>query len=187
MAENSKIEWTTHTFNPCVSDRWLWVSPEASLVRKGMAPYAKGDSVPHIKAQFGIFGERSAVVRVEIAALLVPTVRASESVSGIDLVSPALKLARMAKAAPLHAFAIDVPWRISATRRSLARYFADLGACFWRVLFAETITWPCPRRCTHLRAALFRHALALHRRDEGCSSFQPALFGGFASGQISHG
>lgn len=161
MAENSKIEWTDHTFNPCGSSRWLRVSPEAGLVRKAVASLAKGNAVPHIKAQFGKLGEWSNVVGVQISAPVVTTVCAGESVAQVDLVSPAFQFGGMAQAAPFNSLAVDISRSFGTTKGLGARFFADFFARFQRQFNPPSPAWFAEMGATYLGPRILAVRLAL--------------------------
>ncbi|MGF6434357.1 hypothetical protein ABIE91_009577 [Bradyrhizobium elkanii] len=157
MAENSKIEWTDHTFNPCRSGRWLRVSPKVGLMCEGVAANAEGDAVPHIEAQVGVIGKRSDVVGVEITARIVTTMGAGKSIAAINIVAPPLQFRSVAQPTPLNPKTINVSRRVFASHSTLARSFADLLPSFQCVLFPQPVARATFSRRPHLGPAFFRH------------------------------
>ena len=69
MGENTKIEWCHHTFNPWGLSRWLRIAPETGSMCEAVAPFTKGDAVPHVKSQFWVLHEWPNMVSIQIAAI----------------------------------------------------------------------------------------------------------------------
>lgn len=181
MAENSKIEWTTHT-----SRCGLRVSPQFGDVREVVTADAKRDAIPSVESEFGVCGEVPDVVSVKIATSVVTAMRARKPVATEDIIAPALQLGGRPQASAFNSLAINIARSILAPSGILSRLGADLRSRFIRMLFTEAITRPSLCRCAHLGTAFVRHALALHRRNECLSPLFPSLFDNFAAGH-SHG
>ena len=181
MAENSAISWTTHTFNPWRSGSGLRVAPERKAVREQMTAFAERDAIPDVEPVIREVGERFDVVRVQVPAGVVSAVDAGEAIALVDVEAPSLQVGGSTNASALDALAVDEAGRLSATKGLLARRGADLSSGLRRVLGAYAIARPCLGGRAHLGAALGRHRLPLHGRDEACAPFFPTLPGRFAA------
>lgn len=149
MAENSKIEWTTH--GSCFG---LRISPKRDVVSKFMTTDAKSDPVPHVEPVVWVSSKRQDVVGVEIAPSVIAAVGAAELVTRKYVVSPALQLGGRAQSSSLDALAVNVAWGVRTATSHFSRLRADLGPSFWRVLFSKSPTRaPFPRRA-HLGLGL---------------------------------
>lgn len=122
MAENSHIEWTTHTFNP-----WSLLSVYGLMARQ-----AKRQAITYIKPQFWVIGPRFDMMRPKNTAPVITAMLADKLVAGEHVVTPPLVFRGEALAAPLRQQAIFVRVTGGAApdlaRPSEAR--ADLGALF---------------------------------------------------------
>lgn len=180
MAENSKIEWTTHTWNQPSLGR-LRVSPQFNLVRKDVTPFTKSYPVFDVEAKLRKICERPDVVRIEIAAPIIAAMSAGKSVSPVYVISPAFKFCRSTQSAPLCAFAVDIARSIRATRCLLSRSSAYLRARLGTEFYPFTWIRTTLSSGAHFGATFSRHLFSLHWRNEGRVSFDPAFAGRFAS------
>lgn len=141
MAENSHIEWTTHTFNP-----WL---------RRVLFPVtrlAKRDAIRHLEPQFGEISKALDVVSVEIAPASVAALLAGEGIAQEHVVAPSLIVAAEPLIASLGQLAVLEAVAGFAPRRALACSLADLLARLQGVLDARAIAAPFLRRLAHFGA-----------------------------------
>ncbi|HVL72635.1 MAG TPA: hypothetical protein VM434_12235 [Beijerinckiaceae bacterium] len=164
MGANSKIEWTTHTFNPCSLGWRLRVSPQACAVREGVAAHAQGDPIPHIEAEVRELSERPNVVGIEIAAGVVAAVRAGKLVAPKNVIPPALEVRGRSQPTTLDALAVDVPGRGLPARRSLTSNRTDLSLSLGGVLLASPAVRTALPRGTHRLARRDRMRPPLERR-----------------------
>lgn len=186
MAENSAISWTTHTFNPWSLSGRLRVPPQRHGMGQEVATLAESDAVSHIEPEGRKVRKGFYVVRVEVATAGIPAMSTGKSISHVDVESPPLQLSRRPEPSTFEAFAVDVSRRLGTAQRFLSCRRTDLGSGFRRVLGAEPIARSSLSGGAHFGAALGRHRLALHGRDEAGTPFFPALPGRIAAG-VRHG
>lgn len=155
MAENSKIEWTDHTFNP--SGCWLRVAPQFDLMGESVTALAQGYAISSVEPQFWEVGKRPDVMRVEIAARVIPAMGARKIVPAVHVIAPSFQFSRSAKPAPLNSLAIYVSGGVGATHGTLANRRTDLRSCLKRVRLAKPVARASLSCRTHLRPAFVRH------------------------------
>jgi len=189
MGANSKIEWCDHTFNP-LSQGLIW-RPQLQPVgvNKPVASLTKGYAVSHVEAQIGMMCKALDVVGVKVAAMIIPAMATSKVVSRVNIVSPSLQFGGRAQSSPFGTLAVNVAGRILSARRVRSGCRTNLGAGFWGVLLPLHRTRAPLRGRAHLGAALGRHILALHRRDESRPALDPSFPDNFTSTEriIGHG
>ena len=189
MAENTKIEWADHTFNP-LGKRLRW-RPELQPVGvdKPMTPLAQGNAIADIKSKFGMVGKASDVMRVQVSALIVAAMAAGKTVSSVNIIAPALKVSSGAQPAPLKALPVNVTGSIGAASGFCTGRGADLGPCLGGVGLTSSVAWSGLCRGAHFGAAFRRHLFALHRRNKGLAALNPSFADNFTSTErvIGHG
>jgi len=97
MADNSKIEWTTHTFNP-----WSF---RVFLV---VASLTQGNAIRYIKSKLGMISERFDVMSSQVAAAIVSTLLTSKLITHKNIEAPALVITAEALIAPFGKLAVFV-------------------------------------------------------------------------------
>jgi len=189
MAENTKIEWADHTFNPLSQGLIRRPQLQPVSVNEPVASFAKGDTVSHVEAQIGMVRKAPDVVGVKVAAAIIPAVATGEVVSRVNIVSPALQFSGGAESPPLSTLAVNVTGSVLPARRVRSGRRADFCAGFRGVILPLHWTRAALRSRAHLGAAFGRHALALHRRDESRPTLDPSFADNFTSteGLIGHG
>lgn len=186
MGENSAIEWTTHTFNPCQSlARGKKI--QSKFVEQPVARLAQGDAVGGVRPSFWMLCEGQNVVDMQVATSIIPAVPTHETIARHAVIAPSLVGFRKALTPSFDALAVYVSGRVLTASSALAHLCADHRAGFVRVLFANAVTWPrlCSR--THFFAAFIGHLFPLHRGDKGAPALFPRLSYNFASGEFFHG
>lgn len=177
MAENSKIEWTRHTS--------LEGSPEVQPILMGddVARIAKRHAISHITTSIRIERKFSNVVRLKVSPSLVSAKTTAKIVSREDHRAPRLVGVRSAIVlVSRRRTVLPSVVCIAALRRS-SRRLADTSLCLGRMPCAQAVRVALPCRA-HLSAALGRHLLPLHWRNECRTALQPSFLDDFAWAQF---
>lgn len=122
MAENSKIEWTTHT-----SLTWR-PKLKSKLMNGNMARLAQGHTIPCFSAQFREFSKWPDVVGLKVSTAIISAHHAAEFVTQFNVICPLLDFLCQAKSTALVASPVNVSGRILTAMCNEANRVADLGA-----------------------------------------------------------
>lgn len=132
MAENSKIEWTTHTFNSWRRSvrQSLRRRPEVKVeaVNSAVTRGAQSHPIPHVKPEIRIGREWPDVMRMQVAPAVVPAQAAAELVAPIHVIAPPHEIARVPQPKPLGRLTVNVARGVWASRCCFPQPLADLGA-----------------------------------------------------------
>lgn len=142
MAADSKIEWTTHTFNP----------RSLCSVLRVVTRFAKRDAIGNIEAQFRKISKGLDVVRVQVAAPTIATFLTGELVTKKNIVAPPFVVTTKTLVTTFGEFSVFEAVTGFSPMRSFSRYLANFSACFKRMLNAGAITAALLSRLAHLEA-----------------------------------
>jgi len=157
MAEDSKIEWTDHTFNPWRLTSWMRMILASTFsnwnrleVNSFVAVPTQREAVRYFKPKGRVISERLDVMGLEVASLSVTAVLAGITVPNINVVSPSLILGRSAVTLVSLVFSVAVGVVIFSACRPLSRDSRDSGFCLGGVKLSDPVAWPTFRRTAHL-------------------------------------
>lgn len=182
MGENSKIEWTDHTFNPwrLAGRHRVFLSSafrhwDRLQVQSFMAILAERETVGYIVSKIRMIGERLDVVSLEVASPGITAMPTSKLVSRVYGFSPLLVLNGATVAFVSLVFAVAISVMRFTPCRSLSGDSGNYGSRLWGVQLAESVAGTVLCGLAHLSARRFAHLFPLHWRDKSESSFYPSL------------
>lgn len=171
MAENSKIEWSDHTFMDKVSTIESFAPFEFPLVAnairfevlKFMAWMTKGYSIAYIVSKVWILSKRFYVVRSKVPAFPIVALLTGVIISKKDSVSPSEIFNSSSIVEIALSLSMFIGVVIFSASSSFPSFLTDLLSSFSGVMFSRTVTRSFLSRLTHLIPRLFAHLFTFHR------------------------